>query len=98
MQSHIRVEHPPTCPYAECKGKKFTQQRGLKAHLKIHEEREAEQHVEHMVLDEGDESENKQRRGGEYGRDWKCPMEDCDKEFKSVRRIHLLFLSNIDIW
>jgi hypothetical protein len=26
----------------------------------------------------------KRRRGGEVGRDWPCPRNDCDKAFKSV--------------
>jgi hypothetical protein len=34
--------HPPTCPYPECQGKSFSQQKGLKVHLKIHEGREVD--------------------------------------------------------
>lgn len=26
----------------------------------------------------------KKRRGGEMGRDWKCDIEGCEKDFKSV--------------
>lgn len=97
LQAHIRAQHPPTCPYPQCKGKTFTQQRGLKAHLKIHGEREAEENVDHIVMDEGDEEESKRRRGGEYGRDWKCPVDDCDKEFKSVCLILLFHFCNADM-
>lgn len=86
LQSHIREFHPPTCPHPECNGKTFTQQKGLKAHLKLHEEKEAEADVQHDL--EGDEDDEgmprKKRRGGEYGRDWKCSFDGCDKDFKSV--------------
>ena len=38
--------------------------------------------------DEG-EGATKRRRGGEIGRDWKCTEPGCDKDFKSVRLIHV---------
>ena len=54
--------------------------------MKLHEEREVEARLE---LDEDGEDADgrpkKRRRGGEMGRDWKCEVEGCGKEFKSVR-------------
>ena len=80
------------CPYPQCQSKAFTQQKGLKAHLKLHEEREDEERIDRVLEDEDDDGEGhkdgempkQKRRGGEYGRDWKCQVEDCDKDFKSV--------------
>lgn len=34
----------------------------------------------------------KRRRGGEIGRDWKCDVDDCDKDFKSVSIVLMLFV------
>lgn len=35
--------------------------------------------------DDGDgERPRKKRRGGDVGRDWKCDVDGCTKEFKSV--------------
>ncbi len=34
--------------------------------------------------DIGEERGRKRRRGGEVGRDWKCDVEGCSKDFKSV--------------
>ena len=34
--------------------------------------------------DDDDDPPLKKRRGGEIGRDWKCDVEGCDKDFKSV--------------
>lgn len=102
LQSHNRTTHPATCPYESCKGKTFAQQKGLKAHLKLHEQRDLElalhNHLdgEHDadVEDSGAEDTRsaKRRRGGEVGRDWKCTMDDCTKDFKSVCRLALYSL------
>jgi general transcription factor IIIA len=40
LQAHLKDQHPPSCHYAECVGRTFGSQRSLKAHLKVHEERE----------------------------------------------------------
>lgn len=90
LQRHARTAHPPACPYVSCAGRTFTQQKGLRAHLKLHEQREAEAAIE-CVVDASEEEHadinrpRKRRRGGEFGRDWKCDVPGCDKDFKSVR-------------
>lgn len=81
LQAHMRSAHPPTCPFSGCHGKRFSQQKGLKAHLKIHE-------GEHLNggegADEDDEPAVKKKRGGGHGRNWICDFEGCIKDFKSV--------------
>ena len=58
----------------------------MRAHQKLHEQREAEARAEAEADEENDcASPRKTRRGGEYGRDWKCETEGCTKAFKSVR-------------
>lgn len=95
LQAHTRTAHPAICPYPTCKGKTFSQQKGLRAHLKIHEQREVEESLIASIrtedadadADADDESEHrlaKRRRGGEVGRDWKCESEGCRRGFKSV--------------
>lgn len=89
LQHHLRIAHPPTCPHAECNGKTFTAQKGLRAHLKLHEQRELEDAINQANLAGNDDSTvegrpKKKRRGGEVGRDWPCEIEGCEKEFKSV--------------
>jgi len=87
LQYHIRTVHPPICPHEECVGRVFSSQKGLRAHLKLHEERALEdvlsEHEDHSS--EEDAPPRKRRRGGELGRDWKCEVEGCTKDFKSVR-------------
>lgn len=81
----MRAAHPPTCPYAECQGKSFGQQKGLKAHLKVHEGRDVDARLddeEDAVNDDGPVV--KKRRGGDHGRDWICDFDGCTKDFKSV--------------
>ncbi|THH12074.1 hypothetical protein EW145_g244 [Phellinidium pouzarii] len=92
LQTHSRLEHPAKCPYQSCNGKTFSQQKGLRAHLKIHEQREVELVLAGTVRDDGGEADDehedrpiKRRRGGEVGRDWKCTEEGCTKDFKSRR-------------
>lgn len=82
----MRTAHPPTCPHPSCKGKTFSQQKGLRAHLKIHAQRDIEADIDVAVDSEEDETERprKRRRGGEVGRDWVCEVEGCSKDFKSV--------------
>jgi general transcription factor IIIA len=87
LQQHIRTTHPPTCPHDECAGRMFSAQKGLRAHLRLHEQRAIEEH-EHMSSEDEDEAlPRKRRRGGEVGRDWKCEVDGCTKDFKSVRHI-----------
>jgi general transcription factor IIIA len=91
LQQHIRTTHPPTCPHDECAGRTFSAQKGLRAHLRLHEQRAIEEH-EHMSSEDEDEAlPRKRRRGGEVGRDWKCEVDGCAKDFKSVRRIDFFF-------
>ena len=89
LQSHIRKSHPPICPHSSCTGRAFSNQGNLRAHLKLHEERdvEAELQNEEGCGDGADEPPKKRRRGGELGREWKCDSGNCNKEFKSVRSI-----------
>ncbi|KAF9018466.1 hypothetical protein BDZ89DRAFT_1165183 [Hymenopellis radicata] len=81
LQHHIRTAHPPTCPHPSCHGKTFTTQKGLRAHEKIHAERDIE-----AALDSG--PPRKKRRGGELGRDWVCDVEGCSKDFKSKKALN----------
>lgn len=73
----------------------FTAQKGLRAHLKIHEQRETEEQLNVAGSDEEDEGGSdtapppKKRRGGEIGRDWTCDIDGCSKDFKSVRRVSI---------
>lgn len=94
LQAHMRTAHPPACPYPECQGKSFSQQKGLKAHLKIHEGRDVDGRLDG---EEDDEPAVKKRRGGDHGRDWLCDFEGCTKDFKSVfsssqYRVHRLII------
>lgn len=89
LQHHIRTVHPPTCSHVSCNGRVFTSQKGLRAHQKLHQQRDFENQIEATVVYSGDENEDdsrpaKKRRGGEIGRDWKCDISDCGKDFKSV--------------
>ena len=53
----MRTAHPPTCPHAACAGKTFSAQKGLRAHLKIHAERELEAALERQcgIADDDDD-------------------------------------------
>ena len=57
--------------------------------MKLHDQRVLEH--EHENSEEEDGPPRKRQRGGEVGRDWKCEMEGCTKDFKSVRT-NILFL------
>lgn len=83
----MRMVHPPTCPYASCNGKTFSQQKGLRVHLKIHAQRDQEDNIDDAPGSEAEgegKRPRKRRRGGEVGRDWVCDVDGCDKDFKSV--------------
>ncbi|XP_006460868.1 hypothetical protein AGABI2DRAFT_204147 [Agaricus bisporus var. bisporus H97] len=82
LQNHIRNAHPPTCTHASCAGRSFTTQRGLRAHMKLHEEHDMMEAFE-TLHDEDDSQPTKKRRGGDWGRDWKCDYGGCSKDFKS---------------
>ncbi|KAI5123190.1 hypothetical protein M0805_003957 [Coniferiporia weirii] len=95
LQEHNRAAHPATCPYQSCNGKTFSQQKGLRAHLKLHEQQEVESALEMAheqdgaedADDENDGRPTKRRRGGEIGRDWKCERDGCGKDFKSKKAL-----------
>jgi len=86
LQHHIRTTHPPMCPHDVCEKRILSSQKGLRAHLKLHEQRVLEDILsEHEDgSSEEDAPPRKRRRGGEVGRDWKCEVEGCTKDFKSV--------------
>lgn len=85
LQNHIRSAHPPTCAHVACAGRTFTTQKGLRAHIKLHEQRDMMEALEEKSADdEADHQPAKRRRGGDWGRDWICDFEKCAKDFKSV--------------
>lgn len=55
--------------------------------MKLHEQRDLENEHEDGSSEE-DKPPRKRRRGGGVGRDWKCEVEGCAKDFKSVRITH----------
>ncbi|ETW83575.1 putative transcription regulator [Heterobasidion irregulare TC 32-1] len=97
LQHHIRTAHPPMCPRASCDGRTFASHAGLRAHLKVHADADAEAGEDRGIerrdsggQDSGDDEENrlrKRRRGGELGRDWKCEEDRCGKDFKSKKAL-----------
>ncbi|KAF9460752.1 hypothetical protein BDZ94DRAFT_1222680 [Collybia nuda] len=91
LQHHIRTAHPPTCTRASCDGRSFSSQKSLRAHQKLHEQRDLESELDfEMGLDKdeaGGQHPRKRRRGGEIGRDWTCNVEGCGKDFKSKRAL-----------
>ena len=84
LQSHIKKDHPPTCPHKSCNGKTFSNSANLRAHLKLHENRAAgagpKRSDEGADLDEDAPPRKRQRSSG----DWKCDKDDCRKNFSSV--------------
>ncbi|KAJ3569593.1 hypothetical protein NP233_g4941 [Leucocoprinus birnbaumii] len=88
LQNHIRNAHPPTCTHEACAGRTFTTQKGLRAHMKLHEQRDMMEILEDdSADDEADHQPAKRRRGGDWGRDWKCDFENCAKDFKSKKAL-----------
>ncbi|KAI0030681.1 hypothetical protein K488DRAFT_53720 [Vararia minispora EC-137] len=86
LQSHIRTAHPPTCTHCS---RVFANSSRLRAHVKIHDQREAEDAMDECAdgdLDDG-EQPKKRRRGGEVGRDFMCAVVGCDKAFKSKKAL-----------
>ncbi|CAA7261641.1 unnamed protein product [Cyclocybe aegerita] len=89
LQSHIRKSHPPACPHSSCNDRTFANQANLRAHLRLHEQKELELELQGIADsdNENDKPPKKRRRGGEHGRDWKCEAPGCDKDFKSKRAL-----------
>ncbi|KAI0079577.1 hypothetical protein K474DRAFT_1658926 [Panus rudis PR-1116 ss-1] len=88
LQHHMRTTHPPTCPHASCNGKTFTAQKGLRAHLKLHGQRDLEAELQaEDSSSENEEQLTKRRRGGEVGRDFLCDVPGCGKDFKSKKAL-----------
>ncbi|KAL1746200.1 hypothetical protein HDZ31DRAFT_62460 [Schizophyllum fasciatum] len=90
LQHHNRTAHPPTCSHPACNGRQFASQKGLRAHQKIHEQQDFERAlhgIESDAEEDGDQPPKKRRRGGEVGRDWKCEVEGCGKDFKSKKAL-----------
>ena len=91
LQHHIRTAHPPICVHPNCNRKTFKSQKGLRAHLRLHDE----DAVEELAKDESDEGTDldepppKKLRGGHVGRDWVCDVEGCGKDFKSVSLVRV---------
>ncbi|EJD52794.1 hypothetical protein AURDEDRAFT_181317 [Auricularia subglabra TFB-10046 SS5] len=92
LQQHMRTAHPPTCPHESCNGRTFASQANLRAHLALHNTRNAEDAL-HQELDEEDvededEPPRKRRRCDDVvGRDWACPVDGCCKAFKSKKAL-----------
>lgn len=84
LQNHIRNAHPPTCTHPSCTGRIFTTQKGLRAHMKLHEQHYMAEALRDPSDDEADHQPAKKRRGGDWGRDWMCDSAGCTKDFKSV--------------
>ncbi|KAG6837805.1 hypothetical protein H0H93_016173 [Arthromyces matolae] len=89
LQHHMRTAHPPTCMHSSCDGRVFASQKGLRAHQKLHEQRDLEDTMTLSDPDDGDRPPRKRRRGGEIGRDWKCEKDGCDKDFKSKKALDI---------
>ena len=50
----------------------------------MHEQRKAEADLQSAGETDGEAPVAKKRRGGEYGLDWKCQTNGCEKDYKSV--------------
>ncbi|KAJ7128998.1 hypothetical protein C8R43DRAFT_689581 [Mycena crocata] len=87
LQHHNRTAHPPTCSHPSCNGRIFSSQKGLRAHQKLHEQQALEAEIDAVGSESEDERPRKKRRGGEVGRDWKCEVDGCTKEFKSKKAL-----------
>ncbi|KAH7883166.1 hypothetical protein F5I97DRAFT_189906 [Phlebopus sp. FC_14] len=93
LQAHIRTAHPPMCTHSDCKGRTFASHHGLRSHLKLHEQQELADALTSSHNTIGSEPEvsrpQKRRRGGEFGREWKCDFPDCGKDFKSQKALNI---------
>ncbi|KAJ7125020.1 hypothetical protein C8R44DRAFT_782068 [Mycena epipterygia] len=91
LQHHNRTDHPPQCSHPSCNGRIFSSQKGLRAHQKLHEQQAAEAEIDAAIASDSedvqDERPRKKRRGGELGRDWKCDVDGCTKDFKSKKAL-----------
>ncbi|KJA27725.1 hypothetical protein HYPSUDRAFT_130794 [Hypholoma sublateritium FD-334 SS-4] len=87
LQSHIRKSHPPTCLHTSCNGRTFANHGNLRVHLKLHEQRELDHALDPDFDNESRQPAKKKRRGGEYGRDSKCEIAGCGKDFKSEKAL-----------
>ncbi|KAJ7502882.1 hypothetical protein B0H11DRAFT_1711385 [Mycena galericulata] len=88
LQHHNRTVHLPTCAHPSCNGRVFSSQKGLRAHQKLHEQQATEEEIDaDITTDNDDERPRKRRRGGEVGRDWKCDVDGCAKDFKSKKAL-----------
>ncbi|KAJ7668494.1 hypothetical protein DFH06DRAFT_1181869 [Mycena polygramma] len=89
LQHHNRTAHLPTCCHPSCNGRTFSSQKNLRAHQKLHEQHDTEAGIDALVNAEDVDGEppRKKRRGGEVGRDWKCEVDGCTKDFKSKKAL-----------
>ncbi|KAF8629851.1 hypothetical protein AX15_003213 [Amanita polypyramis BW_CC] len=90
LQQHMRIAHPPTCTHPTCDGRVFSCHKNLRAHQKLHSLRDLEDQVNSAVISDTEsthEPPTKRRRGGELGRDWKCSLDGCEKDFKSKKAL-----------
>lgn len=90
LQHHMRTDHPPSCAHPSCNGKTFKSHKGLRVHMKVHEQTEVEDALapeSDADSADGDEPPRKKRRGGDIGRDWKCDVDGCTKDFKSKKAL-----------
>ncbi|KAJ7076889.1 hypothetical protein B0H15DRAFT_575332 [Mycena belliarum] len=87
LQHHNRTAHPPRCSDPFCDGRTFSSQKGLRAHQKLHEQQTAEAEIYDVDSAADEERPRKRRRGGELGRDWKCDIDNCTKDFKSKKAL-----------
>ncbi|KAK2464203.1 hypothetical protein APHAL10511_003660 [Amanita phalloides] len=90
LQQHMRTAHPPSCTHPSCNGRLFSSQKNLREHQKIHAMRDLEEQLNPAVTSgdvHADEPPQKKRRGGELGRDWKCAVDECEKDFKSKKSL-----------
>ncbi|EIW78739.1 hypothetical protein CONPUDRAFT_60762 [Coniophora puteana RWD-64-598 SS2] len=89
LQSHIRTNHPPTCTHPSCDGRTFASGQNLRAHMKLHEQRDLESLIDQVDSDVDGQTTRprKRRRGGELGRDWICDIVGCGKDFKSKKAL-----------
>lgn len=92
LRTHINTAHPPSCPYDECKGRPpFKTKKGLKAHLKVHMEREEDDRLlgkekDQPESDEGDGERRGRKRLRGHGVNDDEDREGAPRPMKKVRR------------